>query len=121
MTTAIALPELTAGTWAIDAGHSTVGFTVRHLVVSKVRGRFQAFTGTITVAEDGTPTVDAEIDVTSITTDNAQRDGHLKTADFFEVEKFPPRHSSPPRSRPTAETSSSPATSPSTASPTPST
>jgi polyisoprenoid-binding protein YceI len=82
MTTAIALPELTAGTWAIDATHSTVGFTVRHLVVSKVRGRFQTST-------DGTPSVDAEIDVASITTDNAQRDGHLKTADFFEVEKFP--------------------------------
>ncbi|MBY4461770.1 YceI family protein, partial [Rhodococcus fascians] len=89
MTTAIALPELTAGTWAIDPTHSTVGFTVRHLVVSKVRGRFQNFSGTVTVAADGTPSVDAEIDVTSITTDNEQRDGHLKTADFFEVEKFP--------------------------------
>ncbi|MBJ7351316.1 MAG: YceI family protein, partial [Rhodococcus sp.] len=89
MTTAIALPELTAGTWAIDPTHSTVGFTVRHLVVSKVRGRFQAFSGTVTVATDGTPSVDAKIDVTSITTDNEQRDGHLKTADFFEVEKFP--------------------------------
>ncbi|NIL89786.1 Protein YceI [Rhodococcus fascians] len=88
MTTAIALPELTAGTWAIDPTHSTVGFTVRHLVVSKVRGRFQNFSGTVTVAADGTPSVDAEIDVTSITTDNEQRDGHLKTADFFEVEKF---------------------------------
>ncbi|OZD08109.1 hypothetical protein CH275_06030 [Rhodococcus sp. 06-235-1A] len=89
MTTAIALPELTAGTWVIDPTHSTVGFTVRHLVVSKVRGRFQNFSGTITVAADGTPSVDAEIDVASITTDNEQRDGHLKTADFFEVEKFP--------------------------------
>ncbi|TFI41628.1 polyisoprenoid-binding protein [Rhodococcus sp. 1R11] len=89
MTTAIALPELTAGTWAIDPTHSTVGFTVRHLVVSKVRGRFQNFSGTVTVAADGTPSVDAVIDVTSITTDNEQRDGHLKTADFFEVEKFP--------------------------------
>ncbi|MBW4780609.1 MAG: YceI family protein [Rhodococcus sp.] len=89
MTTAIALPELTAGTWAIDPTHSTVGFTVRHLVVSKVRGRFQNFSGTVTVAADGTPSVDAKIDVTSITTDNEQRDGHLKTADFFEVEKFP--------------------------------
>ncbi|OZE21506.1 hypothetical protein CH262_19360 [Rhodococcus sp. 05-2255-1e] len=89
MTTAIALPELTAGTWAIDPTHSTVGFTVRHLVVSKVRGRFQNFSGTVTVAADGTPSVDAQIDVTSITTDNEQRDGHLKTADFFEVEKFP--------------------------------
>ncbi|MDJ0359502.1 YceI family protein [Rhodococcus sp. H29-C3] len=89
MTTAIALPELSAGTWNIDPSHSTVGFSVRHLVVSKVRGRFQAFTGTITVAADGTPSVAAEIDVTSITTDNAQRDGHLETADFFEVEKYP--------------------------------
>ena len=89
MTTAIALPELSAGTWTIDQTHSTVGFTVRHLVVSKVRGRFQAFTGAITVSEDGTPSVNAEIDVASITTDNEQRDGHLKTADFFEVEKYP--------------------------------
>ncbi|MET0197678.1 MULTISPECIES: YceI family protein [Nocardiaceae] len=89
MTTAIALPELSAGTWNIDPAHSTVGFSVRHLVVSKVRGRFQAFSGAITVAEDGTPSVNAEIDVTSITTDNEQRDGHLKTADFFEVEKYP--------------------------------
>jgi polyisoprenoid-binding protein YceI len=85
----IALPELSAGTWNIDPAHSTVGFSVRHLVVSKVRGRFQAFSGAITVAEDGTPSVNAEIDVTSITTDNEQRDGHLKTADFFEVEKYP--------------------------------
>lgn len=89
MTTAISLPELSAGTWNIDPTHSTVGFSVRHLVVSKVRGRFQSFTGAITVAEDGTPSVNAEIDVASITTDNEQRDGHLKTADFFEVEKFP--------------------------------
>ncbi|MGU3437931.1 YceI family protein [Actinomycetes bacterium M1A6_2h] len=89
MTAAVAIPSLEAGTWTIDPVHSTVGFTVRHLVVSKVRGRFQDFSGAITVAEDGTPSVTAEIDVASITTDNAQRDGHLKTADFFEVEKFP--------------------------------
>jgi polyisoprenoid-binding protein YceI len=89
MTASIALPQLTPGTWTIDAAHSTVGFTVRHLMVSKVRGRFQNFSGAVTVAEDGTPSVTAEIDVASITTDNEQRDGHLKTADFFEVEKFP--------------------------------
>jgi polyisoprenoid-binding protein YceI len=89
MTTAIALPTLTAGTWAIDPSHSTVGFSVRHLMVSKVRGRFQEFSGAITVAEDGTPSVDAQIQVASITTDNEQRDGHLKTADFFDAEQFP--------------------------------
>ncbi|OAK53079.1 YceI family protein [Rhodococcoides kyotonense] len=89
MTASIALPELAPGTWTIDPAHSTIGFTVRHLMVSKVRGRFQNFSGAVTVAEDGTPSVNAEIDVASITTDNEQRDGHLKTADFFEVEKFP--------------------------------
>lgn len=88
MTTAT-VPQLTAGTWAIDTAHSTVGFTVRHLMVSKVRGRFQDFSGTITVDENGAPRIDAEISTASITTDNAQRDGHLKTADFFEVEKYP--------------------------------
>ena len=89
MTTATTVPTLTAGTWAIDPTHSTVGFSVRHLMVSKVRGRFQEFSGAITVAEDGTPSVEAQIQVASITTDNEQRDGHLKTADFFDAEQFP--------------------------------
>ncbi|GAC68356.1 YceI family protein [Gordonia soli] len=88
MTTSIKAP-LSAGTWTIDPVHSTVGFSVKHLVVSKVRGSFGAFTGTITVAEDGTPSVNAEIDVTSITTNNEQRDGHIRSADFFDAEKFP--------------------------------
>lgn len=88
MTTAVTAP-INAGNWTIDAAHSTVGFTVKHLMVSKVRGKFENFSGTITVAEDGTPAVQAEIDVTSITTGNQQRDGHLKSADFFEAEKFP--------------------------------
>ena len=89
MTTATALPNLSAGTWAIDPTHSTVGFMVRHLVVSKVRGTFNDFTGSITVAEDGTPSVQAEIQVASIDTNNEQRDGHIKSADFFDVEQFP--------------------------------
>ncbi|MDV7196530.1 YceI family protein [Rhodococcus kroppenstedtii] len=89
MTAAVAVPQLTAGTWAIDPTHSTIGFTVRHLMVSKVRGRFQDFSGSITVDESGVTAISADIDVAFITTDNAQRDGHLKTADFFEVEKFP--------------------------------
>ncbi|RVW01358.1 YceI family protein [Rhodococcus xishaensis] len=89
MTTALALPALTSGTWAIDPAHSTVGFTVRHLVVSKVRGTFKDFSGAITVAEDGTPSVRAEIQVASIDTNQEQRDGHIKSADFFDVEQFP--------------------------------
>jgi len=80
---------LPTGTWAIDPVHSSVGFSVRHLVVSKVRGEFDTFSGTITVAEDGTPSVHAEIAVGSINTRNEQRDAHLKTADFFDAETYP--------------------------------
>ncbi|ABG96943.1 MULTISPECIES: YceI family protein [Rhodococcus] len=90
MTTATAtLPNLTAGTWAIDTVHSTVGFSVRHLMVSKVRGTFNDFTGAITVAEDGTAAVTAEIQVASIDTKNTDRDAHIKSADFFDAEQYP--------------------------------
>ncbi|CAN5291142.1 YceI family protein [soil metagenome] len=80
---------LSAGTWAIDPTHSSIGFSVRHLVVSKVRGTFGNFSGAVTVAEDGSPSVTAEIDVASVSTGNEQREGHLKSADFFDVEKYP--------------------------------
>jgi polyisoprenoid-binding protein YceI len=58
-------------------------------MVSKVRGHFENFSGAIVVAEDGTPSVTAEIAVDSISTNNDQRDAHIKSADFFEVEKHP--------------------------------
>ncbi|MFT4125445.1 MAG: YceI family protein [Gordonia sp. (in: high G+C Gram-positive bacteria)] len=80
---------IAAGTWTIDPTHSTIGFAVKHLMVSKVRGTFDTFSGTITIAEDGTPSVQAEIDVTSINTKNEQRDGHIRSADFFDAETFP--------------------------------
>jgi polyisoprenoid-binding protein YceI len=80
---------ITQGTWAIDPAHSSIDFSVRHLMVSKVRGRFETFSGAITVAPDGTPSVSAEIDVASLNTGNAQRDGHVKSADFFDVEHYP--------------------------------
>lgn len=90
MTAAVATnTDLTAGTWAIDPVHSTVNFSVRHLMVSKVRGSFGSFSGAITVAEDGTPSVTADIDTTSVSTGNEQRDAHLKAADFFEADKYP--------------------------------
>ncbi len=88
MTTAVAT-DLTAGTWAIDPIHSSVNFSVRHLMVSKVRGTFDSFSGAVTVAEDGTPSVSATIDINSINTRNEQRDAHLKAADFFDAERYP--------------------------------
>ena len=84
-----ATAPIAAGIWNIDPAHSQVGFSVKHLMVSKVRGDFPNFTGTISVAEDGTPSVEAEIDVTSISTGNEQRDAHIRSADFFDAEKFP--------------------------------
>ncbi len=81
--------QLPAGTWAIDPVHSSIEFSVRHLMVSKVRGRFENFSGAIVVAKDGTPSVSAEIAVDSVSSGNEQRDGHIKAADFFDVEKYP--------------------------------
>lgn len=89
MSTTTVKAPIAAGTWTIDPTHSTVGFSVKHLMVSKVRGKFEVFSGTITVAEDGTPAVQAEIDVTTISTGNPQRDGHIRSGDFFDAEKFP--------------------------------
>ena len=88
MTTAVAT-DLTAGTWAIDPVHSSITFAVRHLMVSKVRGSFENFSGAIVVAEDGTPSVTAEISVDSLHTGNEQRDAHVKAADFFDVATYP--------------------------------
>jgi polyisoprenoid-binding protein YceI len=81
---------LTAGTWVIDPAHSLVEFTVRHLMVSKVRGRFGTFSGTIKVAEDPTASsVEVTIDPTSIDTRDSGRDDHLRSADFFHVDAHP--------------------------------
>jgi len=88
MTAAVAT-ELSAGTWAIDPVHSSINFSVRHLVVSKVRGSFKDFSGAVVVAEDGTPSVTAEIAVDSLDTGNEQRDAHVRSGDFFDVEQYP--------------------------------
>ena len=85
-----ALAGLTAGTWNVDAGHSSIGFVARHLMVAKVRGRFTSFTGTVTVSEDPLQSkVEASVDTASVSTGDAGRDGHLVSADFFDVEQFP--------------------------------
>jgi polyisoprenoid-binding protein YceI len=82
---------MTTSNWNIDAAHSGVNFSIRHMVVSKVRGRFAKYTGTVTV-DDGDLTrsvVEATIDASSIDTGAPQRDAHLRSPDFFDVEKFP--------------------------------
>jgi polyisoprenoid-binding protein YceI len=77
--------------WNVDVVHSSVKFTVEHLVISEVEGSFKTFTGSMTSTKpDFTgSTVDFSVDVNSINTDNEMRDNHLKSDDFFNVEKFP--------------------------------
>jgi polyisoprenoid-binding protein YceI len=88
--TATGIPGYVAGTWNIDPVHSEVGFSARHMMVSKVRGRFTKFSGQlVTGADPLASTVSAEIDLASITTGNDQRDDHIRSADFFEVETYP--------------------------------
>ena len=77
--------------WNLDTVHSGINFSVRHMVVSKVRGRFAKFTGNVTLDEGDLTrsTMEATIDASSIDTGTAQRDEHLRSADFFDVERFP--------------------------------
>ncbi len=75
------------GTWAIDPTHSEVGFSIRHLMVSKVKGRFGTFSGTFVTGENPLESsVEASIDLGSIDTGNADRDAHVRSSDFFDVE-----------------------------------
>jgi polyisoprenoid-binding protein YceI len=86
MTTATAI---TTGTWALDPTHTEVGFTVRH-IMSKVRGKFETFEGTLVTADDVTDSrVDVSVDLNSINTGTVDRDNHLRSSDFFEVENHP--------------------------------
>src|SRR5271155_1289564 len=78
------------GTYAIDPSHTQLGFAVRHMAVSKVRGRLSKFDGTIEIAEDPTDSkVSLTIDATSVDTRDETRDNHLRTNDFFDVEHHP--------------------------------
>lgn len=78
-------------TYTIDPTHSAVHFSVRHLMLSNVRGEFTKLSGTVTVDSDNPANsiIDASIDTTSINTRDSQRDTHLKSADFLDVEHFP--------------------------------
>jgi polyisoprenoid-binding protein YceI len=83
-------PGYLAGTWDIDPVHSDVAFVIRHVMVSKVRGHFTRFEGQIVTAADPLQSsVTVTIDLTSIDTSNEQRDDHIRSADFFEVETYP--------------------------------
>lgn len=77
--------------WQIDSAHSLVEFSVRHMMISTVRGRFERFGGVVDFDEKD-PTnaiIDIEIEAASINTNEPQRDGHLRSADFFDVENYP--------------------------------
>ena len=84
----------TKTTWAIDPAHTSVEFSVRHLMITTVKGRFTDVKGTVTSdeADPATGQVDITIGTASIDTRESQRDEHLRSADFFEVEKFPAMH-----------------------------
>jgi len=88
--TAITLPDTLTGDYTIDASHSRIGFVARHAMVTKVRGSFNDFAGSIHLdaADPASSTAEVSIDVTSIDTRNDQRDGHLRTNDFFDAPAF---------------------------------
>ena len=77
--------------WKLDPAHSSAEFKVRHMMISNVKGSFSGLTGTLTEnpADPAASSVEASLDVATISTGDAQRDGHLKSADFFDAEKYP--------------------------------
>ena len=88
---AVAIPEVKTATWNIDPVHSNALFKVKHMMISNVRGEFTAIKGSLFFDQENVENsrVEADIDATSINTKDPQRDAHLKSADFFDVEKFP--------------------------------
>jgi polyisoprenoid-binding protein YceI len=89
-TSTVEIPGYITGTWTIDPGHSDVAFTVRHMMVSKVRGHFTRFEGELLLASDPVDSaVTASIDLRSIDTNNPQRDDDLRSANFLEIQTHP--------------------------------
>lgn len=90
VTTPSTFTGVPAGTWTIDPAHSDIGFVARHLMVSKVRGHFGEVSGTVTIAEPLTDSrVEVSIAMSSVDSGNADRDTHLRSGDFFDVEAYP--------------------------------
>ncbi|MGH9293192.1 MAG: YceI family protein [Acidimicrobiales bacterium] len=84
------IPGYLAGSWTVDPVHSDVSFIVRHMMVSKLRGHFERFSGQIVTGGDPLEsTVTATVDAASLNTNNAQRDDHIRSADFLEVDQYP--------------------------------
>ena len=90
-TSTLAIPHTSASTWNIDPVHSVAEFKVKHMMISNVKGQFPKITGALNLSESDPAQshVEASIEATSIETRDLQRDAHLKSADFFDVEKFP--------------------------------
>jgi polyisoprenoid-binding protein YceI len=88
---ALAAPQVSISTWNIDPVHSVAEFKVKHMMISNVKGQFTGIAGVLTLDEAAVinSRVEASIDAASINTRDAERDAHLKSADFFDVEKFP--------------------------------
>ncbi|MGI9646748.1 MAG: YceI family protein [Ilumatobacteraceae bacterium] len=85
----ITLP-LATGTWTVDPSHTTVGFTVRHLGLAKVRGRFDGVDAQLVVGDDlASTSLSATVDMSTVSTGNVDRDGHLQSSDFFNAESNP--------------------------------
>ena len=76
-----------SGSWSVDTAHSTVEFRVKHMMIQTVKGRFREFDGTVAASND--ISISGTIKVASLETLNAERDAHLRSADFFDVERFP--------------------------------
>lgn len=91
MSTTITAPATGTTTWKLDPVHSVAEFKVKHMMISNVKGQFTGISGTLTLDDNDVTNarVEASIEAASINTRDAQRDGHLKSADFFDVEKFP--------------------------------
>jgi polyisoprenoid-binding protein YceI len=88
--TGAAVPVIRPGRWEVDPARSSIGFVARHLLVTKVKGRFTRLAGSIEVTEDPSDSsVRAMADTTSLTTGDRTRDDHLRSADFFDVEQWP--------------------------------
>lgn len=83
-------PEIETGEWSLDKAHTKIGFVAKHLMVSKVRGHFESFDGTIEVADDLSDSkIEVTLDAASVDTGASDRDQHLRSADFLDVENYP--------------------------------